>query len=232
MQLIHVKAVPCVISRRVSRFMVEVFTGRAELAYLSNTGRLEQYLVKGRRGYCLRSPGGKTSLRLIAVEDMGLAAVVDTRLQMRAFEKAAGLSLIPWMRGCRIAGRDVVLGSSKIDYLLECEGGAVYLEAKSAVMRKGAYALYPDCPTPRGRRHIKELTSHARAGGRSILLFIAAVPHAEAFKPNRGADPKLYELLSEAAEAGVALRAIGVHYNPLDSCIHLYSPDLSVNLAT
>ena len=229
-KLIRLEAIPCVISRRASRFTVEVYTDRAELAYLCNTGRLKQYIAGRKVGYCIKSPGRKTSLRLVAVEDMELAAVVDTRLQMKAFEKAAALKLIPWMRGFRVSRRNPRLGSSRVDYLLECSSGEACLEVKSAVMRRGHYALYPDCPTPRGRRHIMELASHARGGGKAILLFIAAVPYARAFKPNREADPRLYELLLEAADAGVSFKAIGVHYNPSDSHIHLYSPDLEVSL--
>ncbi len=233
MQLIQLEAVSCVVLHRVNRFVVEVsLADGIELAYLNNTGRLESYLSRGRRGYCIRHPGGRTSLRLFAVEDGGLAVILDTRLQMRAFERAAGLRLLPWMSGCVISRRAPKLGSSRLDYLLDCDGRAVYLEAKSAVMRKGFYALYPDCPTARGRRHIAELASHVEAGGMGTLLFIAAVPYARAFRPNCEADPMLCRLLSRAVDAGVAVKAIGIYYSPVDSCIHLYNPDLRVELPT
>lgn len=147
---------------------------------------------------------------------------------MKAFEKSLEVKLIPWLRGCRILKRNAKLGNSLIDYLLECNGEEVYLEVKSAVLRQEHYAMYPDCPSTRGRKHIKELTNHLREGGKAIILFIAALPKVTAFKPNRSADPELYELLLEAQKAGVEIKSIGMVYNPEDSFVYLFHPDLSI----
>lgn len=226
--------VKCLVVERVNRFVVEVdCAGRTRRAYLNNTGRLCQFLVSGRKGWCmLQEPGKRTDLRLFAVEEAGLAAVVDTQLQTQAFEKALEAGLVPWLEGCRMVRRNARLGTSLIDYLLERDGREVYLEVKSAVLREGSYAMYPDCPSERGRRHIGELTEHVRGGGEAFILFIAALPDVKAFKPNRSADPKLYELLVEAQQAGVAVKSIAMAYHPDDSSVGLQHPDLAVALST
>jgi len=59
---------------------------------------------------------------LFSVVEGNLGAVVDTRLQMRAFEEALRMELIPWLRGCRLLKRDARLGLSLTDYLLQCDG--------------------------------------------------------------------------------------------------------------
>lgn len=206
--------------------------GTVARAFVNNTGRLGEYLAAGRRGFCLRNPPGrKTEYRLFAVEDLGLAALVDTQVQMRAFEEAVRRALIPWLRECRIAWRNVRLGDSLIDYLLECRGRSMYLEVKSAVLRGGSrYAMYPDCPTERGRKHLRTLIEHARAGGRAAVLFIAALPHVEAFRAYERGDPEIPRLLRDAANSGVLVKALAMHYDPAKSAVYLSSADLRVEL--
>jgi len=221
---------PCKIIRRANRFVVEVEQGGARRrAYINNTGRLREYLVEGRTGYCHphRRPG-RTELRLFAVEDAGAAALIDTQYQMRALEVAVERGLIPWLRGCRVARRNPRLGSSVLDYLLDCPGGQLYVEVKSAALRSGDYAAYPDCPTLRGRRHIRELIENR---GRTALVFIAAIPGAKAFTPYEQGDPLVAELIAEAAQAGVIVKAIGLYYDPRSGAVVLYSPDLPVVLS-
>jgi len=220
---------PCRIIRRVNRFVVEVEAqGARRRAYINNTGRLREYLVEGRTGYCHpRGRPGRTSHRLFAVEDAGAAALIDTQYQMRALEEAIGRGMIPWLEGCRVARRNPRLGSSVLDYLLDCPQGPLYVEVKSAALRSGGYAAYPDCPTLRGRRHIRELIENR---GRTALVFIAAIPGAKGFTPYPRGDPVVAELIAEAARAGVTVKAVGLHYEPRGGSVVLYSPDLPVVL--
>ncbi len=222
----------CTIIQRLNRFVVEVKVDSSlQWAWINNTGRLEEFLLKGKTGFCIRNEYPlKTALRLFAIKEGSLGAIIDTQLQMKAFEKALAMGIIPWLDGCVLLKRDVRLGDSIIDYLLACGEKQVYLEVKSAVLREGHYAMYPDCPSARGRKHIKELIGLKAAGGAATILFIAALPGVAAFKPNRVGDPNLADLLVEAWKAGVNVRAIALLYNPRDSLVYLYDPDLPVKL--
>jgi len=222
----------CTIARRLNRFVVEVMVkNKPYRAYINNTGRLEEFLIPGRQGFCLKNETkGKTDYRLFAIEERKLGALIDTQAQMQAFERALEMGLIPWLEGARVRKRDARLGNSLIDYLLVSNDWQIYLEVKSAVLRDRHYALYPDCPSLRGSRHIKELTRLVRSGGKAIVLFIAALPEVTAFKPNRPTHPALHEALLEGNKAGVKIKAIGMYYNPEDSLVYLYNPDLAVEL--
>lgn len=224
--------VECTILKRLNRFVVEVsVAGTPERACINNTGRLEQFLCNGNTGFCTRNRHPlKTAYRLFAISHGTLAAIIDTQLQMRAFERALALELIPWLGGYAVLKRNVRLGHSVVDYLLAGQGNQLYLEVKSAVLSKGHYAMYPDCPSARGRRHLKELIEHKVKGGGAMILFIAALPDIKAFKPNRDADPELADLLLVARDAGIELRAMGLVYHPQDSHIYLYHPDLPIEL--
>jgi len=232
-RVIHIaNPLECRIIRRLNRFVLEIsLKGNRHRAHINNTGRLEEFLVEGRRGFCLRNERpGKTSYRLFSIKEEGLGAIIDTQLQMRAFESALAMGLLPSLAGCSILKRNVRLGASLIDYSLNCGGREAYLEVKSAALRDGECASYPDCPSPRGRRHINELTNHAKNGGRAGMLFIGALPGVKCFRPNNSADPDLCELLVEARRAGVEINAIGIFYHPEDSFLHLFNPALEIKL--
>ncbi|MBS3772739.1 MAG: DNA/RNA nuclease SfsA [Candidatus Thermoplasmatota archaeon] len=219
----------CTIVERVNRFVVAVdMDGERQRAWINNTGRLEAFVQPGTAAYCLPKEGGKTDARLFAIADGGAAALIDTRFQMDAFEHAVRRQLLSWLHDCSIVRRDAPLGDSRIDYLLSCIGEPCYLEVKSAVLRSGRTALYPDCPSTRGQRHVAELIDHARRGGTSALLFAAGLPGVSSFRPNRMADERLAGLIVAAADAGVAVHAVGLCYLPEGRAVVLFDDDVPV----
>ena len=232
MSLLHFEdASPCTIIERVNRFVVAVeVAGQRRRAWINNTGRLKAFMQPGTTGYCLPRNDGKTDVRLFAVADDKEAALIDTRFQMDAFERAVEQHRVPWLDGYTIKQRDAPLGDSRIDYLLTNGEQHCYLEVKSAVLRSGQTAMYPDCPSTRGQRHVAELIGHVEQGGRATLLFVAALPGVSAFMPNRGADEKLAGLINQAWQRGVAVRAIGLCYLPEAGDVVLWDDDLPVLL--
>ncbi|HEC94414.1 MAG TPA: DNA/RNA nuclease SfsA [Thermoplasmatales archaeon] len=222
----------CRVRKRLNRFVVEVeVDDKVTTAYINNTGRLLDYLREDKKGFCLRNSNEKkTDYRLFAVEKNGFGAVIDTNLQMKAFEKALSLNLIPWLNGWEFIKRNVRLGESVIDYLFRKNSVFLYLEVKSAVLKDGDYAMYPDCPSIRGQRHIWELITHVSNGGEAAILFIAALPKVKAFKPYESGDPVVKTLLVEAEKVGVMIKSISIFYNPRNAKLHLENPDLDVVL--
>jgi sugar fermentation stimulation protein A len=222
----------CGIVERLNRFVVRVeIAGRKLPMHINNTGRLEEFLVKGRRAFCTETKQtGKTDGRLFAIEEKGSGALIDTQLQMKAFERLVRQGQIPWLTECSILKRNPRLGTSVLDYLLECGDKTIFLEVKSAVLREGRFATYPDCPTTRGQRHIQELTKYSRRGGMATLVFMAALPEITAFKPSKKGDPLLCEYLWDAHKQGVCIKAISLFFDPMDHHIHLFDPDLPVVL--
>ncbi|AEM38464.1 sugar fermentation stimulation protein [Pyrolobus fumarii 1A] len=231
MHLLRVGSVyPCSVVRRVNRFVVEAYVGGSlERVYNTNTGRLEDVLVPGARAFCAESTSGRLRYRLVAVEYGGGYAVIDTRLQEEAFTVAVEVGAIGWLRGCRVARRRPRLARSVLDYLLECSDGEVLVELKSAVLRSPwGEALYPDCPTERGRRHLEELAWAARRGMRVAVVFVAGFPGARIVRPNPAGDPELPGKLLEALREGVEAHGIGLEYDPLTSSILLYNDNMPV----
>ncbi len=218
------------IVERLNRFVVLVHRrGKLLRAHNTNTGRLKELLVKGRKAYCLTKSGGKTDCRLIAVEEKFGFALIDTSLQMEAFEFFQREGLIPWLspERWRLKRRNYRIGNSLIDYLFEERGGKrLLLEVKSAAFRsEDNFAMYPDCPTERGRKHVRELLNYPSEGG---ILFVAALPKVGGFKPSCEGDPAICDLLKEAKRKGLLLKAMSLRFDPSEGGIFLENPDLQV----
>ena len=138
----------------------------------------------------------KTAYRLFSIQaDANFSTIIDTNIQMRAFEKALEIGVIPWLENCKCIKRNIRLGKSVIDYLVKCNKREIYLEVKSAIMKKGIFAMYPDAPSNRGRRHIVALKDALDNGKDAMIVFISSLQNVEAFTPNKEIDQKLYELL-------------------------------------
>jgi sugar fermentation stimulation protein A len=225
--------IECRIVERLNRFVVRVeISGKPHAMHINNTGRLEEFFVRGRKAFCteIKRPG-KTDGRLFAVEERGLGALIDTQLQMKAFEHLVEKGQVPWLKECSIQKRNPRLGASVLDYLLKCKKKDILLEVKSAVLREGEFAMYPDCPTTRGQRHVRELSEYTKKGGIAYIVFMAALPEVSAFTPYKRGDPLLFEYLLNARKWGVTIKAIGLYFDPRDSHVHLSDPDLPVVLS-
>lgn len=212
MILFKLDVVDCIFKARLNRFVGEALIGgRPEAVHITNTGRLKEYLVEGRR--CLAAPikGRRIKYRLVGVEDQSRYAVIDTRTQSRAFEEAVKRGLICGLEGCRIAGREPLVETGRLDYLLDCGSRRLLVETKSAVLRgPRGEAMYPDCPSDRGLRHVKLLVRLHESNVGVAIVFTAGMPGASCFKPYLEGDPRIYEALREAYEAGVPIIAYSI----------------------
>ncbi|MDP7982121.1 MAG: DNA/RNA nuclease SfsA [Conexivisphaera sp.] len=215
--LLELDSVRCTVVGRLNRFVARVHAPDGEsLAHINNTGRLLDFMRQGAASYCIpRGSPGRTRYRLVAFDDRGGAALIDTAIQMSALESAIARGYLRWASGCSVVRRSPRLGDSVLDYLLNCtDRGPVYVEVKSAVMRgPGDVSMYPDCPTERGRRQISTMAEWASRGVCAAVVFIAAFPGASSFTPNDAGDPGIRSTLRAARSAGVELRAISMHYD-------------------
>ncbi len=229
--------VECIILKRLNKFVVKVLVnGREEYAYLYNTGKLDNLVKEGKKCYCIsieksRTPR-KTKFNLFAIEYGGKAAIVDTRVQEKAYEVAVNNNILPWLKNCIVSRKNVRIDKSIIDYKLRCRDlGEVYVELKSAVaVSNEMFALYPDTPTLRGRRHIRTLIQLRMRGMHTVLVFVAGLPGVKGFMPNRYVDPEVHDLVREAIDKGVTVKAISIYYDPSKNTIVLDKDDLPIRL--
>jgi len=221
-----------VIIERANRFVARVkLKNKNILVHLNNTGRLKDFIKKGEVALFLPIENRKLKYRLSMVkEDENIFSIIDTSLQMKCFEVALEKGYISWLKGAKILKRNFKINSSLIDYLILYKNKKYLLEVKSAVMKYKNVAMYPDCPSLRGQKHIKELI-HTLSSKSLVpmILFIAGMKNVSAFSPNKNADPNIYELLKIAKRKGVKIKAIQIYFDEKQRSIILKSDKLRVN---
>jgi sugar fermentation stimulation protein A len=217
-----------IIIERLNRFVTKgKIKNKPVLAHLNNTGRLENFLKKGNIGLFLPIEN-KLKFRLSMIkESKNIYSIIDTQLQMKCFEIALEKSHISWLKGAKILKRNFRINHSLIDYLIQHKNKKYLLEIKSAVMKYKNFAMYPDCRSIRGQKHIKELIDNYK---NSIIIFIAGMKNITAFSPNKNADPKIYELLKIAKNKGVKLKAIQIYFDEKRKSVILKNDNLPVIL--
>lgn len=220
----------CTFQRRINRFLVEASWKRGDiLLSLSNTGRLANLLLRGKRACFLPRKTLKTEGRLIGVEvKENTFALLDTNLMELAFSSALTRGLIHWLKEPKILKRNPRWKESRFDFLLESDGKEWICELKGALLQKKDAALYPDCPSPRGRRHVRELISYANQKNHALLCFVTSLPGVSFFQANYSVDPTLKALLAQALDSGILIKSIVFRFSAPQ--IFLENQDLPVKL--
>ena len=195
---------------RENRFLALVdLDGKPVRAHVADPGRLEELLVPGRTVWVARAGNvaRKTDYGLVLVQHGDHLVSVDARLPNALFREAvlAGRTAFRSVIDIR---QELRRGDSRLDFRLIEEGeGVHWVEIKSVTLVEEGVALFPDAPTVRGRRHLRELMAAVRAGERASVVFIIQRGDATCFRPYRRMDPDLADALAEAHVAGVQVHA-------------------------
>lgn len=201
--------------RRINRFAALVELGGVPaVVHVPNSGRLGELLVAGARAWVAPPARAATGARrrtagdLVAVRRSGPWVAVDARLPPALLSAAVGAGALAPFAGYEGIRREVRLGGSRADLLLE-RGGAppCWIEAKSVTLVEAGEARFPDAPTARGARHMDELAGAVRRGERAAAVFVIQREDARRFRPNDETDPAFGEALRRAAAAGVEVYA-------------------------
>lgn len=190
---------------RPNRFVAWVeISGERRRTHVADTGRLEEILTPGRRLLLLRNrPGMKTDYTLIAAEMEEGWVLINTRLHIPIAEEAIRRGVLGW-RPERLR-REVPYGRSRFDYLAD----DIFVELKGCSLVEEGLCLFPNAPTTRGHRHLRELMEAGEEGHGAILL-ILGLRRCRCFSPHYRRDPLFAELFGAALDRGVEFRGFFV----------------------
>jgi sugar fermentation stimulation protein A len=80
-----------------------------------------------------------------------------------------------------------------------------YVEVKGVTLIVDGEARFPDAPTERGAKHLKELIKLKKDGNRCAVFFLIQHPIGKFFRPNWENDPVFSQTLNDAYDAGVEI---------------------------
>jgi len=165
--------------------------GREITAYLPNPGRLWELLLPGRTLYLIKRKGRNPSglqFTVLAVEKEGCPIFLHTHLTNEVAHYLLDRGMVPGLEAARVVRREISLGGSRFDFLLEKEGRPLFLEVKSCTLCGGKIAMFPDAVTSRGRKHLKELLDLSKKGMEGGVLFLVHWGKARFFLPDYHTD--------------------------------------------
>lgn len=196
----------CTIGRfieRPNRFIARVeIAGRQETVHVKNTGRCKELLLPGREVALVRSgnPARKTQYDLVAVNKSTVGWInIDSQAPnqvMKEWLKAQDYDLIR---------PEYKYGQSRIDFYLEKGGERILLEVKGCTLEVNGKGYFPDAPTERGVKHLRELTGAVAAGYTAVIAFVIQMNGVQEVWPNVTTHPEFGVALQEAEAAGVKI---------------------------
>ena len=202
------KMVPGKFLTRPNRFIAHVeIEGKQEVCHVKNTGRCRELLPLGAQVWCevAGNPARKTKFDLITVKKGHRLINMDSQAPNAAVKEwlsAGGLGAVENLRP------ETVHGGSRFDFSFTLEGRPCLLEVKGVTLETDGVCAFPDAPTERGARHLRELAQAAREGYGAYVLFVIQMSDVQFLHPNDATDPEFGLALREAAAAGVQVMAM------------------------
>lgn len=193
---------------RPNRFIANVeIGGEIVVCHVKNTGRCRELLLPGARVFLEESgnPNRKTRFDLISVYKGRELVNIDSQAPNKIFAEFVNESGV--FGNITKIKPETAYKNSRFDFYIENDSERIFAEVKGVTLEENGTALFPDAPTMRGVKHLRELIDARRNGYRCAVVLIIQMKGVKCFSPNRRMHPEFAEALSEAKENGVEIYA-------------------------
>ena len=194
---------------RPNRFIANVeIDGAVEVVHVKNTGRCKELLVEGVTVFVqeFENSNRKTKFDLIAVCKGDELYNIDSQAPNKVFYE--------WVLKSRYLGDidyikpECKYGDSRFDFYMESKNRKIYAEVKGVTLEADGVLMFPDAPTERGVKHIKELCKCVEEGFEAYICFVIQTGKAKYFTANKRTHPAFAEALLEAKDKGVNILCV------------------------
>lgn len=188
---------------RPNRFIAQVeIAGKVETVHVKNTGRCRELLLQGVEVLLeeANNPNRKTKYDLVSVYKKGIGWI---NIDSQAPNKIA----LEWLKtkDYDLVRPEFTYGNSRIDFYMEKGQERYLMEVKGCTLEVDGIGYFPDAPTKRGVKHLKELTKASLEGIHAMVAFVVQMEGIHEVRPNVSMDPDFGEALLEAQKAGVTI---------------------------
>ena len=199
---------PATFIDRPNRFIARVDTGgQIETVHVKNTGRCRELLVPGAAVY-LTAPGSanrKTRYDLVTVKKGNRLINIDSQapnVVVREWLEAQSFDLIQ---------PEYAYGASRIDFYMERGERRYLMEVKGCTLEIDGIGYFPDAPTERGVKHLRELIKAVDSGYACFVVFAIQMDGIREVRANVATHPEFGAALDEAVKAGVRIPPLQCH---------------------
>jgi len=199
---------------RPNRFIANIeINGKIEICHVKNTGRCKELLIPNATVFVQESnnPNRKTKFSLIGVIKGSGIINMDSQVPNKVVNE--------WiLKGNLFA--DVTLikpetqyNKSRFDFYIETKNKKAFIEVKGVTLEDHGIVRFPDAPTERGVKHVRELCDCIKEGYEAYIIFVIQMKNVIQFEPNVETHKEFAEALKEAKKQGVHIIAVDCHVN-------------------
>lgn len=194
---------------RPNRFIAHVeIDGKVEICHVKNTGRCKELLVPGTKVFLEESdnPNRKTRYDLVQVVKGNRLVNMDSQMPNDLVEEwIENGDFFPQVTKIQ---REKTYGDSRFDLYVEYQKKKAWIEVKGVTLEQDNVARFPDAPTQRGVKHIRELQKSLKDGYEAWIFFVIQMEGIDKFQPNWYTHEEFGDALAEAWKAGVHVKAL------------------------
>ena len=186
---------------RPNRFIANVeIDGETEIVHVKNTGRCKELLIPGAKVILEVSdnPARKTKYDLIAVYKDKLGLVnIDSQVCNKLVAEWLETQEYDYVKA------EYTYGASRFDFYMEKGDEKFLMEVKGCTLEKEGIGYFPDAPTERGVKHLKELTEAVSKGYHCKVAFVIPMEGVYEVRANVETHKAFGDALETAKQAGV-----------------------------
>lgn len=193
---------------RPNRFLAYVeIAGQKQVVHVKNTGRCAELLKPRATVYVQKAdnPKRKTQWDLIGVKKGKRMINMDSQIPNKVVEE--------WIRegnlfpDATLIRPETTYGTSRFDLYVEAGERKIFIEVKGVTLETDGVVKFPDAPTERGVKHLKELCCAVKDGYEAYVFFVIQMKGVKYFTPNMETHAAFGDALRHAKEQGVRILA-------------------------
>ncbi len=199
---------------RPNRFIAHVeVDGILETVHVKNTGRCKELLVPGCKVVLAvaDNPARKTKYDLVATYKeqqfhgwINMDSQAPNQLAYEWLQQQEYTYIKP----------EYKFGDSRIDFYMERGEEKFLMEVKGCTLEVDGIGYFPDAPTLRGVKHLRELAGAVQEGYHCSIAFVIPMDGITRVLPNVTTHPEFGTALQEAVDAGVEVWCLPCHVEP------------------
>ena len=188
---------------RPNRFIAHVdIDGVVNTVHVKNTGRCKELLLPKTsvRLEGSNNPNRKTLYDLVAVYKKNFGWInMDSQAPNKVVKEWLEKQDYDYIKP------EYKYGDSRIDFYMKKENQEYLMEVKGCTLEIDGIGYFPDAPTTRGVKHLRELIKAKKAGYECAVAFVIQMEGVREVRPNIDTHPEFGVALQEAKEAGVKI---------------------------
>jgi sugar fermentation stimulation protein A len=194
---------------RPNRFIAHIeINGKIEVCHVKNTGRCKELLIPSAIVFVQENDNAKrkTKFSLISVIKENRIINIDSQVPNKiVYEWISNGNLL---NDITLIKPETKYNNSRFDFYVETKNKKIFIEVKGVTLENQGVVKFPDAPTERGLKHVKELCDCVKEGYDAYIIFVVQMKDVLHFEPNVETHKEFAEALKEAKKRGVNILAV------------------------